>query len=192
MNEGAGAASGDVFLFLHADTRLPEGFVDRVKQSVLDGAVGGAFLFGADMDTTSMNLIENMAHFRTYRMGIVFGDQAIFATREAFYRAGTFPEQPLMEDYELWMKLKRVGRRSVIPLSVTTSARKWKRYGTWRITLYHQVIMWLYLLGVGPESLAKWYEKKLKGKRDKDRSRNSNSNGNSNSKGNSSRKIADC
>ena len=158
MNTGASAASGNIFLFLHADTRLPDGFEDRVKEAILNGAVAGAFLFGTDSDKASMNIIENAAHFRAYRLGIVFGDQAIFATREAFFRAGAYPEQPIMEDYELWKRLGRVGKRSLIPLSVTTSARKWEKQGTWRTTLVHQVVMWLYLLGVGPERLARWYK----------------------------------
>ena len=161
MNTGAMEASGNVLLFLHADTRLPDGFEEEVKQAMAQGSVGGAFLFGTDIDGPSMRLIENMAHFRTYRMGIVYGDQAIFSGREAFFRAGTFPDQPFMEDYELWKRLKKLGRRSIIPLSVITSARKWKKYGTWRVTLLHQAVMWLYLLGVRPQRLAKWYGGRL-------------------------------
>jgi rSAM/selenodomain-associated transferase 2 len=163
MNAGASEASGNIFLFLHADTTLPVGFTDRVKEAVLEGSAGGAFLFGTDCHNVSMSIIENAAHFRSWRLGIVFGDQAIFATREAFYRAGTYPDQPIMEDYELWKRLGKVGRRSLIPMSATTSARKWENNGLWRTTLIHQTIMWLYLLGVGPGKLASWYKKKLKG-----------------------------
>jgi len=161
MNAGASAAAGNIFLFLHADTRLPDGFEDRVKEAVLEGAVAGAFLFGTDMKTASMGVIENATHFRAYRLGIVFGDQAIFATREAFFRAGGYPEQPIMEDYELWKRLGRVGKRSLIPLSATTSARKWEKQGTWRTTLINQAVTWLYILGVGPERLAKWYRARM-------------------------------
>ena len=162
MNAGASAASGAIFLFLHADTHLPDRFEDRVREAILEGAVAGAFLFGTDSDKASMNIIENAVHFRTYRLGIVFGDQAIFATREAFFRAGAYPEQPVMEDYELWKRLGKVGKRSLIPLSVTTSSRKWEQHGTWRITLIHQMIMWLYLLGVSPERLARWYKARMR------------------------------
>jgi hypothetical protein len=162
MNNGAAGAEGNVFIFLHADTRLPEGFEGEVKKVIAQGAAGGAFLFGTDMDSPSMGIIENMAHFRSIRMGIVFGDQAIFATREAFHRAGTYPDQPIMEDYELWKQLGKVGKRTIIPLCVTTSARKWQQYGTWKITFLHQAVMWMYLLGVGPERLAKWYRGKLR------------------------------
>ncbi len=166
MNTGAMAATGGIFLFLHADTFLPEGFAAAVRQAIGGGAAAGAFLFGADLSTPSMNAIENMAHFRSIRLGIVLGDQAIFATREAFFRAGAFPEQPLMEDYELWKALGRVGRRSLIPLAVTTSARRWTEHGVWRTTFLHQAVMWLYLLGMGPERLDRWYRKKMK-ERDK-------------------------
>jgi rSAM/selenodomain-associated transferase 1/rSAM/selenodomain-associated transferase 2 len=117
MNAAASVASGEIFLFLHADTRLPDGFEDRVKEAVLEGAVAGAFLFGTNLKTPSMEIIVNATHFRTYRLGIVFGDQAIFTTREAFFRAGGYPEQPIMEDYELWKRLGRLGKRSLIPLS---------------------------------------------------------------------------
>jgi len=161
MNTGASAASGEIFLFLHADTRLPDGFEDRVKESVLEGAVAGAFLFGSDMDTTTMGVIENATHFRSYRLGMVFGDQAIFTTREAFFRAGGYPEQPIMEDYELWKRLGRVGKRTIVPLYVTTSARKWKQHGVWRTTLINQAVTWLYVLGVGPEWLAEWYKGRI-------------------------------
>jgi rSAM/selenodomain-associated transferase 2 len=162
MNAGTSAASGNIFLFLHADTRLPEEFEDRVKAVIAEGAVAGAFLFGTDMKTSTMNVIENATHFRAYRLGIVFGDQAIFATREAFFRAGAYPEQPVMEDYELWKRLGKVGRRALIPLSATTSARKWQQHGTWRIALLNQVVTWLYILGVSPEWLARWYKGKLR------------------------------
>ena len=161
MNAGASAASGDIFLFLHVDTHLPDRFEDRVSEAIIEGAAAGAFLFGTDSDKASMNIIENAAHFRTYRLGIVFGDQAIFATREAFFRAGTYPEQPVMEDYELWKRLGKVGKRSLIPLSVTTSSRKWEQYGIWRTTLINQAVMWLYLLGVSPERLARWYRSRI-------------------------------
>jgi len=157
MNAGALAASGQILLFLHVDTHLPEEFEEAVKETIMVGAVAGAFLFGTDLSTPSMNIIENSAHFRSFRLGIVFGDQAIFAAREAFFRAGAYPEQPVMEDYELWKRLGRVGKRSLIPLSVTTSARKWEKQGVWRITLMNQVVTWLYLLGVSPERLAGWY-----------------------------------
>jgi rSAM/selenodomain-associated transferase 2/rSAM/selenodomain-associated transferase 1 len=161
MNAGAAEASGNVFLFLHADTRLPEGFLEEVKGTVAQGAVAGAFLFGTDMNTSSMGIIENAAHFRAFRLGIVFGDQAIFATREAFFRAGGYPVQPIMEDYELWKRLGKVGKRSLIPQSVTTSARKWEKYGTWRVSLINLAVTWLYVLGVSPERLAKWYRGRL-------------------------------
>ncbi len=161
MNAGASAASGKIFLFLHSDTHLPDGFKDRVKEAILEGAVAGAFLFGTDMSTSSMGVIENATHFRAYRLGIVFGDQAIFTTREAFFRVGGYPEQPIMEDYELWKRLGRVGKRSLIPLSVTTSARKWEKYGIWRTTLINQAVTWLYILGVSPERLARWYRGKI-------------------------------
>ena len=159
MNAGATAASGSVFIFLHADTRLPGEGVKTVRDAVSHGSVAGAFLFGTDLDSASMRVIENGAHFRSIRQGIVFGDQAIFATREAFYRAGQYPEQPIMEDYELWKRLGKVGKRTIIPLQVITSSRKWTDRGVWRTTLINMAVTWLYFFGVSPEKLAKLYRK---------------------------------
>jgi len=162
MNAGASAATGDVFLFLHADTFLPAGFEDRVKEAVGEGSVAGAFLFGTGSDRPSMNIIENGAHFRSLRLGIVLGDQAIFATREAFYRAGAYPVQPIMEDFELWRRLGRVGKRSIIHQAALSSTRKWEKHGVLRTTLLNQMVMWLYLLGVSPERLARWHKALLR------------------------------
>jgi rSAM/selenodomain-associated transferase 2/rSAM/selenodomain-associated transferase 1 len=159
MNAGAAAATGNIFLFLHADTCLPEGALNEVLETIGHRFVAGAFLFGTDMDTPSMRVIENVAHFRSYRLGIVFGDQSIFSTREAFHRAGGYPEQSIMEDYELWKRLGKVGKKTLIPLQVTTSSRKWTDRGVWRINFINLAVTSLYVLGVGPERLAGWYGK---------------------------------
>jgi len=159
MNAGAATATGKIFIFLHADTRLPEGAVHEVRESVAYGSVAGAFLFGTDLDSASMNVIENAVHFRSIRLGIVFGDQAIFSTREAFYRAGAYPVQPIMEDYELWKRLGKVGKRTIIPLQVVTSSRKWTARGVWRTTLINITATFLYFFGMGPERLSKVYRK---------------------------------
>jgi rSAM/selenodomain-associated transferase 2/rSAM/selenodomain-associated transferase 1 len=159
MNAGADQATGNILLFLHADTTLPNDWTYRVRDAIYRGAVAGAFLFGTDREGPAMNFIENGAHFRAIRLGIVFGDQAVFSTSTAFNLAGRYPEQAIMEDYELWKGLGKVGKRTIIPLQVTTSARKWTEGGVWRTTLVNMVVTWLYILGVGPERLARLYRR---------------------------------
>ncbi|UCG39018.1 MAG: glycosyltransferase, partial [bacterium] len=94
-------------------------------------------------------------------LGIVLGDQAIFCSREAFRKAGGFPRLPIMEDYEFWKRLRRAGRTTLLPLTASTSARRWREHGTLRTTLVNQAVMWLYMAGISPERLARWYRRML-------------------------------
>ncbi len=158
MNRGASAATGGILLFLHADTRLPEDFVHLVGQAMSGkNVIAGAFRFSTDMDTREMRFVERMSNWRSRRFGVVFGDQAIFAGRNAFEAVGGFPDQPIMEDYQFVRRLGRVGKFVTLPDAVVTSARRWRQNGVWRTTLRNHLIMCLYLLGVSPERLARWY-----------------------------------
>ncbi len=158
MNTGAEAASGDILLFLHADTRLPPGFVRSIRAAMEDPEVAaGAFKFSTDLKTSLMGLVEWAANRRARHFGIIFSDQAIFVRAELFHELGGFPAQPIMEDYELVRRLRGAGKFVLLDERAVTSARKWERQGTWRLTLTHQLITWAYLLGVSPERLARWY-----------------------------------
>lgn len=161
MNTGAYEATGQILLFLHADTILPEGFPEMVRGPLTRGAIGGAFSFGTDLNTISMRIIERMANLRTRILGIVFGDQAIFTRADVFRRLGGYPDLPVMEDFELIRTMKREGQIAQLPQIAVSSARRWKTNGVWRTTFMNQVITWLYLLGVSPDKLAGWYRKKL-------------------------------
>lgn len=163
MNAGAEAAEGDLLLFLHVDTMLPARFPKLIREAVKDGFIAGAFSFGVDGNTRSMRFIEWAANFRAWRLGVVLGDQGIFVEREMFIRVGGFPDQPVMEDYELWRRLKQLGGTVILPVRAVTSARRWVEYGTWRTTLVNQAVTWMYVLGVSPERLARWYRKWMGG-----------------------------
>jgi rSAM/selenodomain-associated transferase 2 len=158
MNAGAAAAKGDVLLFLHADTVLPPDAPARIAAALAEaGAVAGAFRLGIDSPDPRLRLIARAANLRTRLTGVPYGDQALFVRRDAFDAAGGFPDVPIMEDVELGRRLKRLGRIVVVPARVRTSARRWEREGIVRTTLRNAVLITLYLLGVHPRRLARWY-----------------------------------
>lgn len=158
MNAGAAAASGEVLLFLHADTRLPHGFDRHVRRLIQEpGVSAGAFRLHIDSAERSLRLIEFGANWRSRWMQAPYGDQAIFVRASLFRQIGGFPDIPIMEDFELVRRLRRRGRISLAPAFVTTSARRWRQLGVWRTTLLNQGAILAYYLGVEPSRIACWY-----------------------------------
>lgn len=158
MNAGARFASGDLLLFLHADTRLPAAAPDRIRHAVRDGAVGGCFGVRLDSDRLLLRLAGRMISWRSRLTGGATGDQAIFVTREAFYEVGGYAPVALFEDLDLSRRLRRLGEFVRLREEVTTSARRWERFGVWRTILRMWALRTLYLCGVSPDRLARYYD----------------------------------
>ena len=156
MNTGAAAATGDVLLFLHADTRLP----DHTDTLIRDGLAQSTRLWGRfDVGFTdgALPLVAAMMNLRSRLSGIATGDQAIFVTREAFVRAGGFPEIALMEDVALSTRLKALSRPLCLRARVTTSPRRWQARGTVRTVLLMWRLRLAFSLGADPQRLARSY-----------------------------------
>jgi rSAM/selenodomain-associated transferase 2 len=157
MNAGAAAAQGDVLLFLHADTRLP----DNADRLLLDGIARSGRAWGrfdVCFDSGSLlALIAVMMNARSRLTGIATGDQALFVTRAAFESAGGFPAIALMEDVALSARLKRSGRPLALRAHVTTSARRWRAHGTLRTVLLMWRLRLRFFLGADPATLARVY-----------------------------------
>jgi rSAM/selenodomain-associated transferase 2 len=158
MNAGAERASGDVLLFLHADTRLPAG-ADRVVLNGLErsGRAWGRFDVKIDSRSPLLSLVALMMSLRSRLSGIATGDQAIFVCRAAFQTVGGFPAIGLMEDIALSKQLKTVSRPLCLRESVITSGRRWEKSGVlntialmWRLRL-------AYFFGADPNKLAQHY-----------------------------------
>jgi rSAM/selenodomain-associated transferase 2 len=158
MNKGASAAGGDVFLFLHADTRLEQGW-GRAVHSLLDNGsvVGGAFTFRVDSDRRRYRLIEFLVSLRCSIFKLPYGDQGIFVRRGIFESLGGYREVPLMEDVDLMGRLREKGRIAILGKKAFTHHRRWEREGWVRASLQNQMIMILYRLGRSPDALAKMY-----------------------------------
>jgi len=157
MNAGAAAAQGRALLFLHADTRPPPRFDLLVRKALDTGAAGGAFSFSVDEDSPFLRFITGTTNFRARRMGVVFGDQGIFVGADTFRRAGGFPDQSIMEDYELVRRLRKRGEFRILDEAAVTSARRWKAVGRVRNSVVNVIVTWAYVLGVPPVSLRGWY-----------------------------------
>jgi rSAM/selenodomain-associated transferase 2 len=160
MNAGAKEAVGDALLFLHADTRLPDAYDSHIRQALkMPGVVAGAFMLSIDSPAPGLRIIEKLANWRSRALGLPYGDQCIFVKTDAFREAGGFKDMPIMEDFELMRRLKKMGRIEIVPLPAVTSARRWERQGALKMTLINQAVIALYYLGVPIEKIAKWARK---------------------------------
>lgn len=158
MNAGAAAATGEILLFLHADTRLPPQFDEMVVSALLvPGTIAGAFALHIDAPIKSLRLVEVGVNWRSRIMQMPYGDQAIFINKEVFHQIGGFPELPFMEDFEVMRRLRPMGRIAIIPQPVITSARRWQKKGVYKTTLMNQIAIVAYLLGVPPKQILHWY-----------------------------------
>jgi len=158
MNAGARIATGDVLLFLHADTRLPECYKKNIEQVLADSRnVAGGFRLTIDGKEPGLRFVEWAANCRSKYRQMIYGDQTLFISRQIFNEIGGFANIPLMEDVELIQRLKKKGRIGLADAMVITSARRWLRHGILRTTLINQFILAAYCLGVKPELLARWY-----------------------------------
>ena len=156
MNAGARAARGTWLLFLHADSLLPARWLDVFERAV-GGARGGWFQFALDHPARQARLIEWGVRWRVRLFGLPYGDQGLFAHRDAFAALGGYREIPLMEDVDFVRRLRALGPLVEIPVPLTTSARRWERDGWWRRSLRNVALLALYFAGVAPARLARWY-----------------------------------
>jgi uncharacterized protein len=118
---------------------------------------GGAFRFAIDSPRRGYRAIEWGTRQRCRFLRLPYGDQALFARREAYDAIGGFRPQPLMEDVDLVRRLRRLGPLSLLECRALTSPRRWEATGLLRRTLTNWSVMTLYTLGVSPQRLAGLY-----------------------------------
>ena len=155
MNAGAGAASGDILLFLHCDTRLPPD-ADALIPNALTatGRAWGRFDVRIEGRHPLLPLVAGLMNRRSRLTGIATGDQALFVQREAFLAAGGYPDLALMEDIALSRTLKRISRPACLGERVTTSGRRWEQHGALRTILKMWRLRLAFFLGADPRRLA--------------------------------------
>jgi rSAM/selenodomain-associated transferase 2 len=159
MNAGAALARGEVLLFLHADTRLPEDADARILQGLAaSGRAWGRFDVRIEGASLCLPVIALFMNLRSRVTGIATGDQAIFVLREAFERTGGFPPLELMEDIALSRSLKRVSRPLCLADKAVTSGRRWERRGVLRTVLLMAWLRLAFFFGAAPAKLARLYD----------------------------------
>lgn len=161
LARGAARAGGEILLFLHADTRLPPGFGALIREALArPGACFGAFALSIAPESRATDIIAFGANLRTRLFALPYGDQAVFTFRRSYDRAGGFAPIPIMEDVDLALRLRKLGKFSPARGRAETSARRWQKEGALRATLRNYRLLTLFLSGVPAEKLAPFYRKK--------------------------------
>jgi rSAM/selenodomain-associated transferase 2 len=158
MNAGAAAAHGDALAFVHADTVVPATFASDINAALEDpDVVGGRFDLELDESSLAGRLLGKLISLRSRMMRSATGDQAIFVRRHIFGVMGGFKEIDLCEDVDFARRLKRHGRVACLRARVITSARRWRRNGLLRTVLKMWLVKSLFLAGVSPTRLSRYY-----------------------------------
>jgi rSAM/selenodomain-associated transferase 2 len=153
MNAAARAATGEMLIFLHADTRLPPQ-ADALVQASLKEHLWGRFDVEIDGRHPLLKVVACGMNLRSRLTGIATGDQAIFVRREAF---PGYPEIALMEDVAFCRRLKRLGPPACRREKALTSGRRWEERGVLRTILLMWRLRLMYFLGADPEVLSRIY-----------------------------------
>ena len=157
MNTGAAAANGDVLLFLHADTRLPDDAAAAVRRAVQRGARWGRFDVTIEGRSAWLPVVSFMMNWRSRLTGIATGDQALFMQTALFRELGGFAALPLMEDIELTRRLRAISRPACLRERVRTSGRRWDTRGAWPTIWLMWTLRWRYWRGTPAAELARAY-----------------------------------
>ncbi|HVT04572.1 MAG TPA: TIGR04283 family arsenosugar biosynthesis glycosyltransferase [Thermoanaerobaculia bacterium] len=160
LNKAAATCDCDVLLFLHADTLLPSNAADTIRSAVQRGFDFGGFRISFFEQERKLKVAAAMINLRTSLTRCPWGDQGQFITREAFERGGGFREMPIMEDYELALRMKRIGKPILLREKVQTSGRRFLRKGVWVTAATNWRIIIAYRTGTSPERLRQLYRGK--------------------------------
>ncbi|MGK0296814.1 MAG: rSAM/selenodomain-associated transferase 2 [Gammaproteobacteria bacterium] len=158
MNLGALNATGDVLLFLHADTILPEN-VDSIIIDIIDNdLVWGCFTLHLSGGRFIYRVLEYFINLRSKYSGIATGDQGIFITKKLFKLVKGYPDFPLMEDIAISQLLKPISKPVYLSNHLVSSSRRWEEKGVFKTIILMWKLRLQYWLGVAPDKLAKMYE----------------------------------
>jgi rSAM/selenodomain-associated transferase 2 len=159
LSAGAKEATGRWLLFLHADTTLEPFWSTTVTsfiRSKANALKAAHFVLALDDASNAARRIEELANWRSRRLGLPYGDQGLLMSRALYNTLVGFLDIPIMEDVDM---VRRIGRRNLVelPATATTSAQRYRKDGFWLRPLRNLTILCLYFLGVPPRRLARLY-----------------------------------
>lgn len=157
LDAGWRATRGEVVVFLHADTRLGEGWVAALRRALADPrVVGGAFRLRFDRPGLAWRIVAETVRLRVWLFGLPYGDQAIFVRRRILEEMGGIPPVPLMEDLDLVAAMRARGRVAALDVVATTSARRYVEQGAVRTVARHAAALLMWRAGADRVRIARW------------------------------------
>jgi rSAM/selenodomain-associated transferase 2 len=155
LAKGASLATSDVLVFIHADTRPPKDFMQKIKTAVEQkGCQAGAFRFKLDAPGLGYRLIEWGVWLRCHFFKLPYGDQIIFVQKRVLEKMGGIRPLPMMEDLDLICRLKKEGIKiHLLQDPAITSARRWESHGVLKTTVRNVLYLVLFQLGIKPEEI---------------------------------------
>ncbi len=158
MNAGARQATGDIMVFLHADTFLPENALALINQT---GQDWGWFDIQLKSSLVMLKVVSTFMNWRSRLTGIATGDQVIFVSKKMFDLVGGYSDMALMEDIDLCIKLKKIHSPSCLNAEVVSSGRRWEQFGVFKTILLMWSIRLRYFFGENPDVLSELYSRGL-------------------------------
>ena len=160
MNAGAELASGEVLWFLHADLRVPANAIEEMKAALEDDRVaGGCFRLRYPRPEWIYRVSDSLGNLGVNVFGFALGDHGIFCRRSAFARVGGYPVVPILEDAELYRRLRAIGRMKQLGEEIVSDPRTFEKRGRYRTTAVYFLILALYVAGVPITGLNRIYRR---------------------------------
>lgn len=157
LNKGAECATGDVMLFLHCDSILGSNGLRSIEEAAAAGYQAGCFSMSFDSKHWLLSIIAYLSNCRARLLGIIFGDQGMFVTKDLFQSLGGFSDIPIMEDLEFSGRLRKAAKLKQLKDTIVTSARRFERKGILRTILFMHKMKLLYWMRKSPEELYRIY-----------------------------------
>ncbi len=158
MNLGTINTKSDIILYLHIDTALSSSNILNIKKTYKQGFLSGRFNISLSNRSITYRIISFFINARSYLTKVSTGDQGIFVSREAYEAVGGIPNIALMEDVAFTKKLRKLGKVACLKDVLTTSSRRWEKFGVFKTVYLMWKLRFLFWLGVSPNKLAKMYK----------------------------------